>query len=76
MATVIHTWVTRAFCPSCETYFWTNPGSGSVLCACGASHIHENVILSGDAVVDTAAFKAAVAHELDIDIADLSLRTE
>lgn len=73
MATVLHTWVTRVYCPECESYSWTNPGSGSVICACSSASIIENVIMSGDAVTDESAFRSAVAADLGVDEADLEL---
>jgi hypothetical protein len=75
MTTVLHTWITRVYCPSCDSYSWTTPGSPSVLCACMASEIADDVIVRGEEVVDTTAFKQAVADELNVDIDDLGLRT-
>ena len=73
MATVLHTWVTRVYCSGCESYCWTNPGSGSVICLCGGAHIQDDQIISGDTVTDDAAFRQAVADDLGVDVADLEL---
>jgi hypothetical protein len=74
MVTVLHRWVTRVYCPGCETFSWTNPGAGSVLCLCGVSEIRDDVVVSGDPVTDETAFAQAVADDLQIDVADLLLQ--
>jgi len=70
---MIHTWTTRAICPL-TGYFWTNPGSPSIICSCGEHSIIDNVIIAGDAVADEAAFRAAVCADLFVEDADLDLR--
>lgn len=59
-----YVWTTRAKC-SCG-YFWTTPGSSSVVCACALSAIIDNVVMDGDQVADDVAFKAAVAADLGL----------
>ena len=60
----VHIWVTRAHC-SCG-YFWTTPGSPSVVCACGQCRIEENIIVAGSEVGenDESAFQEAVSVDL------------
>jgi len=69
----VHTWVTRAYCPECDQFLWTNPGSDSVICGCGASEIHEDVVITGDAVADEVVFAQAVADDLNVSVEDLEL---
>lgn len=73
MATTVHTWVTRAHCPGCDQFLWTNPGSGSVICGCGASEIQEDVVITGDVVTDEVVFAQAVADDLNVSVEDLEL---
>jgi len=68
-----HIWTTRAKCPS-TGYFWTNPGSPSIICSCGGHSIIDDVLISGEAVTDEVAFRAAVCADINISDADLDLR--
>jgi len=70
---VIHTWITRAKCPT-TGYFWTNPGCPSIICSCGGHSIIDDVIIAGDAVTDEAEFRRAVCADIHVDDADLDLR--
>lgn len=67
-----HIWITRAKCNTCG-YFWTNPGSPNVVCACGASSIFDNIITAGNEVLDDAEFELAVAADLGINVNALEL---
>jgi len=68
----LHTWVARARC-ACGAFLWTTPGSGSVVCACGASEIVDNVVHGTVQAHDDADFRVAVAAEVGVDDADLML---
>jgi len=70
---MVHVWVTRALCPS-TGYFWTNPGSPSIICSCGGHRIVDDVVLSGEPVTDEAEFRAAVCADISVADADLDLR--
>lgn len=73
MATFIHhQWVARAKC-DCG-FIWTNPGAPSVVCACRASILKDDVLISGPDLAHTdTEFKQAVADDLGVGIADLLL---
>jgi len=66
-------WVTRAKCPV-TGYFWTTPGSPSIICSCGQHSITDDVVVAGDPVTDEAAFRAAVCADVFVADADLDLR--
>ena len=70
---VVHVWFVRAAC-SCG-FIWTTQPNQSVQCACSASLINADGTLGGDAaaVADEAAFKAAVAADLNVAVSDLTL---
>jgi len=71
---VVHTWVTRAKCPS--GYFWTNPGSQNIICACGEHSIVNNAVVSGGAVTDEVEFRSAVCADIGVEDSELDLRQE
>jgi hypothetical protein len=62
--TATHIWVTRAVCPVCGDYFWTNPGSSRISCLCAKSAIYDEA-LRGEAleVTDVAGFEAQVTRD-------------
>ena len=69
-----HIWVTRVYCPGCDQYSWSNPGSGTVLCRCTGAEIRHDVIIRGQEVIDEVAFRAAVVMETGIPNELLDLR--
>ena len=71
---VVHEWVTRARCPDCLQYLWTNPGSPNVICSCGSTMIIADVIVSGEAVTSAHDFRDAVIADTGIPSEDLTLR--
>lgn len=70
---VTHTWITRVHCSECDQCSWTNPGSASVVCRCGTSAIHDDVLVTGEVVTDEEMFKQAVADDLGSAVEDLTL---
>lgn len=66
-----YAWVARAQC-GCG-YLWTTPGSPSVVCACGAAAIVDDVVVAGNPVTDDDAFTAAVTADLGLAVGGLAL---
>jgi len=71
--TTVHNWVVRGYCSSCEQYLWTNPGSPNVLCECGSAEIKNHVLVSGEEVISSSAFRAAVCADINVLSANLDL---
>jgi len=69
---ITHIWTTRALCPT-TGYFWTNPSSPNIICSCNNHKIIDNIIITGDAVTDESAFRAAVCADINVEDADLNL---
>lgn len=62
---VVEKWVERAYCPACEQYLWSNPGSPNIMCRCGHSGIINHQRTGGAIIVlNEVGFRYYGAREL------------
>lgn len=64
-------WLAR--CVAGSEYLWCTPASTCVVNLDGSLEIQNGVVIAGDAVTDEAAFKAAVAADLNVPVEELTL---
>jgi len=73
MATpVVVVWVTRARCPTCGEYIWSDLTSGNINCLDGGARIADHVREEGE-LGDDSEFRSYVCLEVGVADEDLVL---